>query len=492
MYCAISGEVPQQPVVSAVSGHVFEQRLIEKALEASNGVCPATGEPLSKSQLILIKADLAVRPKPLTATSLPGMLALFQNEWDDVMLEMHATKQQLHATRKELSHALYQHDAACRVIARLARERDEARGAVAGAQANSARAGAEPAEAMDVESAGLGADVVAHLTDYWKRASKSRKKRPAPPGLATPDAIKAWAKSPKSTEKLFVDGASATCADVAAAGGGVTALLGSASGGLAVASRAAGGDVTAKSVVDVAHAGGVACAAFVSPALFVTAGADGAKLWKLDASCALVGALAGAASAAAVTGVVAHPTGEYVAVARADASWALYAVGGAAPKLLADVSPAAAGEHCPAVAFHPDGLILATPTGNAVRIWDVKEQKNVHSFEGHTAPVNAVAFSENGYYMASASDDATVRVWDLRKLSELKVLQCDGPAKAVCFDDSGKYLAHATPTGIAVDVVKEWTRAAQIATDASVGCRFAPEAKYLVASKQSGCVDLFE
>ena len=74
MYCAISGEVPHEPVVSSASGHLFERRLIEKALEASSGVCPATGVELTMKQLIPVKADLAVRPRPLTATSLPGLL----------------------------------------------------------------------------------------------------------------------------------------------------------------------------------------------------------------------------------------------------------------------------------------------------------------------------------------------------------------------------------------------------------------------------------
>jgi pre-mRNA-processing factor 19 len=47
--------------------------------------------------------------------------------------------------------------------------------------------------------------------------------------------------------------------------------------------------------------------------------------------------------------------------------------------------------------FHPDGLLLAAGTAdNVVKIFDVKTQKNVATFEGHGGAVVSVSFSENG------------------------------------------------------------------------------------------------
>ena len=55
-FCAISGEPPQEPVVSAKSGKVYERRLIVKYIN-ENGTDPVTGDKLEESDLIAIKAS---------------------------------------------------------------------------------------------------------------------------------------------------------------------------------------------------------------------------------------------------------------------------------------------------------------------------------------------------------------------------------------------------------------------------------------------------
>ena len=107
-----------------MSRHVFEKSLILKQIQAS-GQCPLTGVNLSASDLIDLQVAKAAAPKPVSANSIPGMLKYMQSEWDTLMLEVYTLKQNLEQARKELSHALYQHDAACQVICRLLGEKEQ-------------------------------------------------------------------------------------------------------------------------------------------------------------------------------------------------------------------------------------------------------------------------------------------------------------------------------------------------------------------------------
>jgi pre-mRNA-processing factor 19 len=83
-------------------------------------------------------------------------------------LETYTLKQTLAQTRQELSTALYQHDAAVRVIARLTRERDEAREALSKVDVSN-RAVPANGDAMQVDAAGLSGAIVAKVEATQER-----------------------------------------------------------------------------------------------------------------------------------------------------------------------------------------------------------------------------------------------------------------------------------------------------------------------------------
>ena len=234
MLCAISGEAPQEPVVSKKTGTVYEKRLIEKYIE-ENGKEPGTDEELDLDDLLAVKTARIVRPRPPTLTSIPALLSTFQNEWDSLALEAYNLQEQLARTREELATALYQHDAAVRVITRLTKERDEARLALS--KVTVSAGSASNGDAMAVDSEALPEELVDVVNDTHQRSvpispalccpvfadlrrlSKARKKRPVPKGWVKADAVASFEKLATETVPVTKVTSVGVEGDYAAVGG---------------------------------------------------------------------------------------------------------------------------------------------------------------------------------------------------------------------------------------------------------------------------------
>ena len=128
-----------------------------------------TGEDLTTEDLIDLKSARIVRPRPPTLTSIPSLLSVFQNEWDALALETYTLRQHLTQLRQELSSALYENDAAKRVIARLSRERDEARDALSKIGVDGPPAATNGGETMQVDSAELPAALVTKVEETQEK-----------------------------------------------------------------------------------------------------------------------------------------------------------------------------------------------------------------------------------------------------------------------------------------------------------------------------------
>ncbi|MEH2136603.1 nSTAND1 domain-containing NTPase, partial [Nostoc sp.] len=66
------------------------------------------------------------------------------------------------------------------------------------------------------------------------------------------------------------------------------------------------------------------------------------------------------------------------------------------------------------VAFSPDGQwIISASNDLTVRLWDIHGNPIGQPWHGHEKEVNSVAFSPDGQWIISASNDSTVRLWDI-------------------------------------------------------------------------------
>eukprot|EP00537_Pseudo-nitzschia_pungens_P008847 CAMPEP_0172381010 /NCGR_PEP_ID=MMETSP1060-20121228/70732_1 /TAXON_ID=37318 /ORGANISM="Pseudo-nitzschia pungens, Strain cf. cingulata" /LENGTH=590 /DNA_ID=CAMNT_0013108777 /DNA_START=282 /DNA_END=2054 /DNA_ORIENTATION=+ len=538
--CEISGEsllgVGDEVVVTP-SGHVCIKRLLLEKLAENGGLDPFEtttttttngGDiPLSQDQLVTLRATATagnnnnnnprattgIPPRP-RATSIPGMLGVIQKEYDALVLELFDTRKALEETRRELSQALYQNDAAIRVVARVAQERDAARqqleqwsastnaNAVGAAAVDSAAAQeptvAAPPSSEEPPSAkrrriieptaavlenDLPEDDLRAMSDVWAQLNKVRKptlkaaaaSAPSPQSLAACKFLgtKAWHKSTNR------------------------GILGIASGGnnndhsnsnnnnndhnLTVT---VGRDkqIVVYNEVDkvVQHTfalGSVPTSVDIGKTVIVVGSNEGViALFPLGGDRKGNGNANGHPNAgeiidvsATVIDVRVHPTEQHICAATADGRL-IVAYWLAEEQRLQPIATfrsqlADDDDGYTAACLHPDGLIYVAGTRSGkIHVWDFKNKVLAATLQDGDGSdgVTAIAFSNNGYHIAVGHDSATVRFWDLRKQKVAASINCaEGEpslksVRSVVFDKAGKYAAMGGEGGVKITTVKEW------------------------------------
>lgn len=489
--CSISGEVPVTPVVSTKSGHVFEKSLIEKHLQVT-GQCPVTKEELSVADLMPIKTTTAVKPRPPSATSVPGLIQLFQTEWDSVMLETYTLKQHLDTVRQELAHALYQYDASCRVIARLVKERDEARAALNNTQDNVAAAMSKAAGGA-AGGSGITGAVADTMKEVATSLSKNRRKRVKELAAEVTKADKIKKYTSTASHPLHSPSVPGIlCMDLHKADQNLV-VTGGADTNAVVFNHSSG------KIVDTlkGHKKKITSVKFhaTEKTVFTTSADSTTTVWTADAKSGKYSAAHTFTNhTAEVAGCTLHPSGQYLVAASMDKTWSFYdVVAGVCRQQVADAKITGGYTQ---VSFHPDGLILGAGTADSVvRIFDVKAQKNVANFKGHSGKVSALSFSENGYYLASGDEKGTIKLWDLRKLQNFQTINpkgCSDGVGSLEFDESGSYLG-VGGSQVSVyaskgwDVVQSWSDHSKAVT----AVKFAKGAQWFATASKDRSLKIF-
>ncbi|KAI8877031.1 WD40 repeat-like protein [Backusella circina FSU 941] len=448
MLCALSGETPEHPVLSLKSEFVFERALIKKYI-ADFGQDPVNGEEMTIQDLIEIKTiPGVVRPRPPELTSVPSILSALQNEWDSCMFEAFDLKQQYQQALQELMYTLYRVDASSRVVARLKKERDDAREALANVQAHlgvpvtSVGPEMEEEHILAYNTSVLPDIVVNKMIETYTALSQFRLEHKKPPAeFASTESVKLYSKISEISSLHAVRTPGITCLDIDITG---DLILTGGNDKIVQVYDKKNGRMYSKLLGHTRKVTSVKFRGYTGESnIVLSSSADqSVRVWVPAIKKGYRLGHKVIAHEDKVTGISIHPTKDYFASAGMDKKCCLFDFELATPIVKFNDTESETGYT--SISFHPDGLLLGAGTeSDAVKIWDVKTSKIAASLDEHRGAIRALSFSGNGYILAVASQDNLVNIWDLRSLRNTMTFKLDKSYKinSLAFDGYGEYIA---------------------------------------------------
>ncbi len=149
------------------------------------------------------------------------------------------------------------------------------------------------------------------------------------------------------------------------------------------------------------------------------------------------------------------------------------------------------------VAFSPDGYLIASGSEDTtVKLWNANSGKRIKALMRHPFPILCVAFSPDSNIVAAGLAAGTITFWDVNYKERIKTLKGHADrVLSICFSPDGKFLA----SGSADKIIRLWDMGSGRAVKWLVGhtasvnsLAFSPGGKTLASGSEDGTVRIWD